>query len=453
VDAATRHGVVVMNTPVGNAVTTAEHALALLFAVARRIPAADATMKRGDWSKEGLLGVELAGKTLGIIGLGNVGRVVAERARGLHLEVIAHDPFVAESRAVELGVELVDLDDLLHRADAITVHAPKTADTRAIINGDNVQRLKPGVLLINAARGGMFDEQVLRAGLEDGRIGGVGIDVYDQEPPGPNALVAHPLVVATPHLGASTHEAQQRVSMEIAAQIVDFLHSGSITNAVNQPSVPQELANLHAQYLMLVERLATLLAQVEQPSIRSLEVILAGTATELTEGALANTALARFLATFLDAPVNAVNAPLLGKERGVVASERHAESGSFHDVEYATLVQLVVLDTAGHQYTAAGTLAADGSPRLVQWQGHNMDAQLEGHLLVLSNRDQPGVLGQVGTVLGNAGINVSRMQMGRDQPGGSAVSIWALDAPLPEAVLDSLGEIEQVDVVALAALI
>jgi D-3-phosphoglycerate dehydrogenase len=434
VRAASRRGVVVMNTPTGNAVTTAEHALSLLFAVARKVSAADASMKAGKWEKKAFSGRELSGKTLGVVGLGNIGRIVADRARGLHMSVIAYDPVVTTERAAELGVELVGLDDLFARADAITVHTPLTAETKGLLNEPTIAKLKKGVLLVNAARGGIYDEAALLRGLESGQIGGAGLDVFVEEPPGPTALVKHPNVVATPHLGASTEEAQLRVAVEIAHQVVAYLTTGTVSNAVNMPSISREMAPVLGPYLGLARRLGQFLAQVESLEPREIEVECAGDAAKLTVEPVVSSALAGLLSRFFDAPVNQVNAPLLARDRGIEVRElRSTQRG-----EYTTLVTIAVRGKDDTEAVVAGTLAADGSPRLVRWGSYQLDANLEGSILVMKNLDRPGVIGAIGTILGESAINISRMQMGLDTATRQAASLWALDSGMPESVLDRI---------------
>lgn len=442
VKAASRRGIVVMNTPTGNAVTTAEHALALLFAVARKIAMADATMKQGKWEKKILQGRELSGKTLGVVGLGNIGRIVADRAKGLRMNVVGYDPVVSAERAAELGIELVSLDELFRRADAISVHTPLTAETKGLINEQTLPKLKRGVLLINAARGGIYDEAALLAGLESGQIGGVGVDVYVEEPPGLTDLIQHPKVVATPHLGASTEEAQLRVAVEIAHQVVDYLDSGTITNAVNVPSVPQELAPVIAPYVVLARRLGQFLTQVQTLEPRSITVESAGEAAQLsTTAPIVSAALAGVLGRFLEQPVNEVNAPLLARDRGIEVQENKTTQTA----EYTTLVRIAVTDKGGESVQVVGTLAADRTPRLVHWNVHELDAHLEGSILVMRNVDRPGVIGNIGSILGESKINVSRMQMGLDTTTGRAASLWALDSALPASVLELIRKTDGVD--------
>jgi D-3-phosphoglycerate dehydrogenase len=434
VKAASRRGIVVMNTPTGNAVTTAEHALSLLFAVARKVAAADGSMKAGNWEKNKFQGRELSGKTLGVIGLGNIGRIVVDRARGLRMSVIGYDPVVSKERAAELGVELVGLEELLSHSDAITVHTPLTPETKGLVNDETITKTKKAVLLVNAARGGISDEAALLRGLQSGQVGGVGLDVFVKEPPGATDLVRHPNVVATPHLGASTEEAQLRVAVEIAHQVVAFLQSGTVSNAVNMPSIPREIAPVLGPYLGLARRLGQFLVQVEALEPREIEIECAGDAAQLTVGPIVSSGLAGLLSGFFDTPVNQVNAPLLAKDRGIEVRELK----STQRAEYTTLVSIRVSGKDGSRAVVSGTLAADGSPRLVRWGSFDLDAHLEGNILAMNNQDRPGVIGTIGSILGENSINISRMQMGLDTKTRQAASLWALDSALPKEVLQKI---------------
>ena len=438
VKVASRRGIVVMNTPTGNAVTTAEHAISLLFSVARKIPAAAASMKEGKWEKSKFQGRELSGKTLGVVGLGNIGRIVADRARGLAMSVIGFDPVVSKERAAEFGVELVSLDELFERADAITVHTPLNDHTRGMVNDDTIAKMKKGVLLVNAARGGIFDEAALRRGLESGQIGGVALDVYPEEPPGLTETVAHAGIVCTPHLGASTVEAQRRVAIEIAEQVVAYLSEGTITNSVNVASIPQDVAPRITPYLTLARRLGQFLAQVSRLEPRKIEVECGGEAASLTIKPIVNAALAGLLEKFFDAPVNEVSAPLAATDRDIAVSEHRASRLG----KYQTLLTLRVTGKGDEQAVVAGTLAPDRTGRLVRWANTALDAQLQGTILAMHNADRPGVIGTIGTLLGEKGVNISRMQMGLDR--AQAASLWALDKPLPADVLEAIRRVDAV---------
>jgi D-3-phosphoglycerate dehydrogenase len=446
VDAASQRGIVVMNTPTGNAVTTAEHAIALLMALARMIPEACRTLKAGKWEKKKFEGRELAGKTLGVIGLGNIGRIVADRARGMRMNVIGFDPVMTADRASALGIELCPLDAIFPRADAITVHTPLTVETRGIIHAGMLSRLKKGVLLVNAARGGIYDEAALLEGLQSGQIGGVALDVFVEEPPPKDhPLLAHERVVVTPHLGASTKEAQDRVALEIAEQVVAYLATGAIQNAVNVPSVASDVAPKLAPYAELAERLGRFLAQVEgQASPQAIEVECVGEPAQLGARSITASALAGFLQRWQERPVNQVSARHLAADRGIAVREL---STTAPQSKYASLIVVRVQAAGGGIHAVEGTLGSDGSARLVKWGSFEIEAVLGGPTMVVTSVDTPGVIGFIGTTLGGAGINVARVQLGLvSQDGGAppsqvsprarAISVWNLDQPLPTAILE-----------------
>ncbi|GAC1521773.1 MAG: phosphoglycerate dehydrogenase [Polyangiales bacterium] len=444
VPAASKRGIVVMNTPTGNAVTTAEHAITLVVSLARRIPQATASMKAGKWEKTKFSGRELAGKTLGVLGLGNIGRIVADRAKGLKMNVVAYDPVLTADRAAALGVELLSLDELWARADVITAHTPLTAETKGIVDDAAIAKMKKGVLLVNCARGGIYDEAALLRGLESGKLGGVALDVFVEEPPKNEtslALIKHDLVVSTPHLGASTEEAQERVVLEIAEQVVAYLTSGTIQNAVNVPSVSGDVAQKLAPYLDLAGKLGALLAQAGGgEGARSFEFECTGEAATLGSTALMNAALAGWLGKFMETGVvNAVSAPVLAQDRGLEVKKLTSTTPAHKG--FATLVSLRVKDGQGKTFCAEGTLAHDGTPRLTSLMGHDLDAHLSPNLLVIENDDRPGVIGAIGTILGKRSINVSRMQVGLDAKTKKAVAIWSCDSAIG---VDALGEVRGV---------
>jgi len=441
VPAASHRGIVVMNTPTGNAVTTAEHAIALLFAIARKIPQATASMRAGKWEKNKFQGRELAGKTLGLIGLGNIGRIVADRALGLRMKVIAYDPMVTSERAAELGVELVSLDELWSRADAITVHTPLTNETRGLVNDAVIAKMKKGVLLVNCARGGIYDEAALLRGLESGQLGGVALDVFVEEPPGLIPLLERDDVICTPHLGASTEEAQERVALQVAEQVVAYLQTGTITNAVNVPSVSKEVAPRLKPYVELARRLGSFLAQVEKKAPRSIEVACTGEPAELGVTSIASAAVSGVLSRYLATNVNEVSAPHVAKDRGITIRQLKTTNGSGG---FRALVSLRIEAADGQVARVDGTLAADGGARLVRWGDYELDAHLGGATLVILNEDRPGVIGAVGTVLGKAGINVSRMQVGLSPGSKRAASLWSLDSSLPPEVLEEIRQLPNV---------
>jgi D-3-phosphoglycerate dehydrogenase len=443
VPAASKRGIVVMNTPTGNAVTTAEHALTLLMSLARKVPQATLSMKAGKWEKAKFQGKELAGKTLGVLGLGNIGRIVADRAQGLKMNVIAFDPVLTAERAAQLGVELVSLDELFRRADAITAHTPLNEQTRGVVNDAAIAKMKPGVLLVNCARGGIYDEGALVRALESGRIGGVALDVFVEEPPGAHPLFAFDNVVCTPHLGASTDEAQERVAVEIAEQVAAYLVSGTIANAVNVPSVSREAAAKLAPYLDLARKLGSFLAQVEGVCPKAIDVECTGEPATLGPKAITSAAVAGLLARFLDAPINQVSAPVLAADRGIAVRElRGTPSG-----RYAHEVIVHARGEGDRDVVARGALGIDGTPQVTRWGDYELSAQLGTNVLVVLNENKPGVIGAIGTILGRRSLNVSGVQLGLNPQTNGAVSVWNLDSPLGQ---DAISEIKRAPNVARA---
>ena len=439
IPAASRRGIVVMNTPTGNSVTTAEHALALLASLARKIPQAVGSMRGGKWEKSKFQGREIAHKTLGIIGLGNIGRIVADRARGLQMKVIGVDPVMSSRRAAKLGIELVDFDTLLSRADFISIHAPLTPDTKNLINDAAFDKMRPGVLLVNAARGGIVDEEALARAVRDGKIAGAALDVFGQEPIDPqNPLLALDNVLCTPHLGASTSEAQERVAVEIAEQVAGYLKEGQVKNALNVPTLPVEIAERLEPYLKVAKALGGLVGQLAPIDVRELRVTCTGEAGELGVTPIARAALAGFLQHHLTEPVNPISAPYEAKERGITLAEVKEPSD-----RYSTTVRVTITGEKGI-HTATGTPGRRGEPLLVGLEGYEIDAVLEGDVILIRNLDRPGVIGAVGTVLGTRGINVSRMQMGLDEKSGQALSLWNVDSAVNGGVLEELRALDNV---------
>jgi D-3-phosphoglycerate dehydrogenase len=421
IPSASAKGVVVMNTPFGNSITTAEHAIALMFALARQLPEADLSTQAGKWEKNRFMGVELTSKTLGLIGAGNIGSIVADRARGLRMKVIAFDPFLSPERAVELGVEKVDLDDLLARADFITLHTPLTDQTRNILSRDNLLRTKKGVRIINCARGGLIDEAALKEGLDSGHIAGAALDVFVEEPAKASPLFGTPNFVSTPHLGASTTEAQVNVAIQVAEQMADFLVSGGVTNALNMPSLSAEEAPRLKPYMALAEKLGSLVGQLTHGAIARISIHSEGAAAELNQKPIVSAVLAGFLRTQTDT-VNMVNAPLLAKERGMEVREVRTE----READYHTLLRVSVKTEAGER-SVAGTLFGDQAPRLVELFGIKVEADLAGHMLYVVNEDAPGFIGRLGTLLGESGVNIGTFHLGRRSAGGEAVLLLSVD--------------------------
>ncbi|GLT01056.1 D-3-phosphoglycerate dehydrogenase [Sphingobium jiangsuense] len=432
---ASSRGVVVMNTPFGNSITTAEHAIALMFAVARQLPEADASTQAGKWEKNRFMGVELTGKTLGLIGAGNIGSIVASRALGLKMKVVAFDPFLTPERAIEMGVEKVDLDTLLARADFITLHTPLTDQTRNILSRENLAKTKKGVRIVNCARGGLIDEAALKEGLESGHIAGAALDVFAVEPAKENALFGTPNLVCTPHLGASTKEAQVNVALQVAEQLSDYLMTGGVTNALNMPSLSAEEAPKLKPYMALAEKLGSLVGQLAQDDLDNIAVEVEGAAAELNIKPITGAVLAGFMRRYSDT-VNMVNAPYLAKERGLDVREvRHAQEGA-----YQTLVRITVNTSEGTR-SVAGTLFGNANPRLVEIFGISLEAELEGDMLYIVNEDAPGFIGRVGTTLGEAGLNIGTFHLGRRSAGGEAILLLTIDSAIPQPVLDTISKL------------
>ena len=438
IPAATAKGIIVMNTPFGNSITTAEHAITLMLALARQIPQADASTQAGKWEKNRFMGVEITNKTLGIIGCGNVGSIVANRAIGLRMKVIAYDPFLSPERAAELGVEKVDLPELLRRADFVTLHTPLTEKTKGIIDAKAVASMKKGVRLINCARGGLVDEDALRAALDSGHVAGAAFDVFTEEPATKNPLFGHPNVVCTPHLGAATREAQENVALQIAEQMADYLLRGAIANAVNFPSISAEEAPKLRPFVDLAEKLGSFVGQLTETSVRALRITYEGQVAQMNTKALTSAVLAGMLRPVLQS-VNVVSAPSVARERGIVLEETTREAQG----DYDSLITLNVR-TDRHDRIVAGTVYADGRPRIVNINGIRMDAGFAPSMIYITNLDKPGFIGRFSSTLGEAGINIATFHVGRDAPGGNAVALIEIDGDLPPQVLAAVRALPQV---------
>ena len=432
VKSATARGVVVMNTPNGNAITTAEHAIAMMFALARQIPEATASTRAGKWEKNRFMGVELTGKTLGLIGCGNIGSIVADRAIGLHMRVVAYDPFLTAARAVTLGVEKVELSDLLARADVITLHTPLTDATRNILSRDALAACKRGVRIVNCARGGLIDEAALAEALASGHVAGAALDVFETEPATASPLFALDTVVCTPHLGAATAEAQENVALQVAEQMSDFLLTGAVSNAINMASVSAEDAPRLRPYLELCRYLGAFAGQLTQASdgvMQAVGIEYEGQVAALNTRPLTAALLAGLLAPTM-AGVNMVNAPVLARERGLNIAETVHDRPS----EYQTLVRLTVTTARGAR-SVAGTLFAGSRPRLVEVKGIKVEADFDRHMLYVTNVDKPGFIGRFGATLADADINIATFHLGRAEPGGDAICLMSVDDAVPDAVL------------------
>ncbi|MFB2533017.1 phosphoglycerate dehydrogenase [Paracoccus sp. p3-h83] len=441
IPAASKKGVIVMNTPFGNSVTTAEHAIALMFAVARQLPEASVSTHEGKWEKNRFMGVEVFNKTLGLIGAGNIGSIVADRALGLKMKVVAYDPFLSEERAKEMGVKKVELDELLARADFITLHVPLTDKTRNILSREALAKTKKGVRIVNAARGGLIDEEALFDALKSGQVAGAALDVFATEPATESPLFGLPNVVCTPHLGASTTEAQENVALQVAEQMSDYLLTGAVQNALNMPSVTAEEAAVMGPWIKLAGHLGAFIGQMTDDPIKAINVLYDGTAATMNLNAL-NAAVIAGVMKATNPDVNMVSAPIIAKDRGIqVATTHQAKHGIFDGYIKVTVV------TDKQERSIAGTVFSDGKPRFIQIRGINVDAEIGAHMLYTRNKDVPGVIGTLGMTLGGMGVNIANFTLGRSESGGDAIAILYLDEALPDHVRDVLvatGKFEQV---------
>ncbi len=432
IPAASAQGVVVMNTPFGNSITTAEHAIALMFALARQLPEANAQTQAGKWPKNDFMGVEVTGKVLGLIGAGNIGSIVASRALGLKMKVVAFDPFLTPERAVEMGVEKVELDGLLAKADFITLHTPLTDQTRNILSAENLAKTKKGVRIINCARGGLIDEAALKAALDSGQVAGAALDVFAVEPAKVSPLFGTPGFICTPHLGASTNEAQVNVALQVAEQMADYLVNGGVTNALNVPSLSAEEAPKLKPYMALAEQLGSMIGQLTTGSIPRISIHAEGAAAELNIKPIVAAVLAGFLRVQSDT-VNMVNAPFLAKERGMEVREVRSEK----EGDYHTLIRVSVKTDAGER-SVAGTLFSNREPRLVELFGIKVEAEMAGYMMYIVNEDAPGFIGRIGTLLGERSINIGTFNLGRREAGGEAVLLLSVDNKVELALLEQV---------------
>jgi len=437
IPAATARGIVVMNTPFGNSITTAEHAIALLFAAARQIGAADVSTQAGKWEKNRFMGVELYAKTLGLIGCGNIGALVAERALALKMKVIAYDPFLSAERAVKLGVEKVELEDLLARSDVISLHTPLTDKTRNILSAEAISKTRKGVIIVNAARGGLVDETALRAALENGQVAAAGFDVFITEPAKENVLFGAPNFVATPHLGASTNEAQENVALQVAEQMSDFLLSGAVTNALNMASITAEEAPRLKPFSALIEKLGSFAGQVADDGLEAVEIEYEGDVAHLNTRPLTAIALASLMRPLMP-DVNMVSAPDVLKQKGTPLTESKRETSPI----YGSLIRIRVL-TGGSWRTLAGVVNA-GSAKIVEVKGMPLEADFHPVMLFINNQDKPGFIGALGTMLGEANINIATFHLGRQSEGRDAIAIVGVDQVVPEGLQQALRELSHV---------
>ncbi|ACG79681.1 D-3-phosphoglycerate dehydrogenase [Phenylobacterium zucineum HLK1] len=437
IPSATAAGVVVMNTPFGNSITTAEHAIAMMFALARQLPAADVSTQAGKWEKNRFMGVELYGKTLGLIGAGNIGSIVADRALGLKMKVVAYDPFLSPERALEIGVEKVELDELLARADIITLHTPLTDKTRNILSEENLRKTKKGVLIVNCARGGLVDEAALRKLLDEGHVGGAAFDVFIEEPAKENVLFGAENFIATPHLGASTLEAQENVALQVAEQMSDYLLTGAVTNALNSPSVTAEEAPRLKPFVALAEKLGAFAGQMVDFGVTAVDIAFEGEVAKLNTKPLTAAALAGVLRPML-AEVNMVSAPAVAKERGITVSESRQEESPI----YESLIRITVTTEKGKRSFAGSVLA--GAPRIIEVKGMDLDAPFAPQMLYVNNLDKPGFIGALGALLGDAKINIATFNLGRIDAGDDAIALVGVDQAPDEALLAKIQKLPHV---------
>ncbi len=441
VEAATKKGIVVMNTPEANAITTAEHTITLMLSLARQIPQAHASIKTGKWERSKFKGIEIYGKTLGCIGLGNIGKLVAERALGLKMNVIAYDPFLSKEAAEKIGVELVSLDELLKSSDIITIHTPLTPETKDLINKDTLEKTKKRLVLINCARGGVINEKDIAEAIKSGRVAGAAFDVFVNEPPeeGNPLLDLDENVVFTPHLGASTEEAQTKVGVAIAEQIVDFLKNGVVKNAVNMPSVSLDVLKTMKPYLNLAEKLGSLQGQICKGGVKELHMEYDGEVSELDTAPITVAALKGFLTPMMDVVVSYVNAPVIAQERGI----KVIESKSSQAKDYRSLISIKVKTEEGESHVS-GTIFGKEEPRFVRINGVTIDVVPKGYLLVSENNDRPGFIGAMCSILGDNGVNIGLLHLGREAIGGRAIVFTNVDSPVPAKVIEKISSLPDI---------
>ncbi len=437
IPAATAAGIVVMNTPFGNSITTAEHAIAMMFALARQLPAADTSTQAGKWEKNRFMGVELYAKTLGLIGAGNIGSIVADRANGLKMRVVAYDPFLSPERAVEMGVEKVELNELLARADLITLHTPLTDKTRNILSAEALAKTKKGVLIVNCARGGLVDETALRAALDSGQVGGAAFDVFVEEPAKENVLFGAENFIATPHLGASTNEAQENVALQVAEQMSDYLLTGAVTNALNSPSVTADEAPKLRPYVALAEKLGAFAGQMVDVGVLGIDIAYEGQVSALNVKPLTAAALAGALRPMLS-EVNMVSAPAVAKERGITVSESRQDDSPVYD----SLMRITITTEMGKR-AFAGTVIG-GAARIVEVKGMELDAAFAPAMLYVNNLDKPGFIGALGALLGQANVNIATFNLGRVSAGDDAIALVGIDATPDAALIAKIKALPQV---------
>lgn len=437
--AATKKGIVVMNTPGGNTITTAEHTISLMVSLARKIPQATMSMKAGKWEKKKFMGVELFNKTLGVIGIGNIGSQVAKRAQGLAMNVIAYDPFLSEDKAKAMGVEKVDLQELFRRSDFITIHTPLTPETKNLINKETIKIMKNSVRIINCARGGIINEKDLYDAVIDGKVAGAALDVFEKEPPENNPLLTLDNVIATPHLGASTKEAQENVAIAVAEQVVDYLIHNTIRNAVNFPPIPPDQLTRLQPYITLAEKLGGFAAQIFEGGVTEISIEYRGEASEINTAPITIAAIKGFLTPILEETVNFINAPIIAKERDIEVKETKSTDAG----DYQSMVVIRVKAKDKESYLA-GTLFSKKDPRIVAIDNFKVEIVPYGELLFIYNNDKPGVIGNIGTLLSKNNINIARMHFGRETLGGRAISVVTIDTPATPQIIEEIKKLPNI---------
>lgn len=431
-DAASKAGIIVMNTPFGNMITTAEHAIAMMFAVARQIPEASASTHAGKWEKSKFMGVELTGKTLGVIGAGNIGGIVCDRARALKMKVMAYDPYLGEEKAEKMGVKKVELEELFANADFITLHVPYTEQTANILSAENIAKLKKGVRIINCARGGLVDEQALADALKSGHVAGAAFDVFAVEPATDSPLFNLPNVVVTPHLGAATTEAQENVALQVAEQMADYLLTGAVTNALNMPSVTAEEAKVMGPWIKLSGHLGNFIGQMTDEPITAINILFDGVVSDMNLKALTAATIAGIMKK-ANPDTNMVSAPVIAKERGIqISTTKQDQSGTFEGYVKVTVV------TGKRERSVAGTVFSDGKPRFIQIKGINVDAEVGAHMLYTTNEDVPGIIGTLGQTMGSHGVNIANFTLGRAGVKGEAIALLYVDDVVPPEAISAL---------------
>ncbi|RSL33859.1 phosphoglycerate dehydrogenase [Salibacterium salarium] len=439
VDAATKRGIVVINAPDGNTISTAEHTFAMIMSLARNVPQANASIKGKEWDRKAFQGVELRGKTLGIVGFGRIGSELAKRARSFDMSIIVYDPFLTQERAEKLGIDIGELEEVLGAADIITVHTPLTKDTKGLLNKESIAKTKPGVFLINCARGGIIDEEALYHHLESGQVGGAALDVFEEEPAQHNKLLTFNNVIATPHIAASTKEAQLNVAAQVSDEVLQFLNGMPALNSINLPTMSKEKFERLQPYYELSKKMGYILSQSMKSPVQDVDVHYSGEVTELETSVLTRSLVAGFLSTRIDAPVNDVNASIIAKERGITYGEKHHTNA----LGYSNLMQATVKGE-NRSFTIHGTYVKEYGPRIVRINDFNVDFYPTGHLIYIQHSDKPGVIGKMGQLLGKHELNIATMQVGRKEEGGNAIMMLAVDKEATEEVLADLTSIEEI---------